>query len=144
MLTGGGRLLTDAEAQAVADAIGCLLERPSEYVGGQTDDSDGTYKDAATLVFTPRCTGTNDWAIRFDCLVRNAAGFGVWSRLLIDGAPYAEGFNEDGGDWLHESGATRIPLNQTSHTIKLQVKSSTPAQTASAKEVFVVAKRVAV
>lgn len=115
-------------------------ECPCAYDASQTDESAGNYADVVSKTFTPQSPGTHYWVIRFDASTTAPATFSAITRLDVDGTPYSERHHENGGNWIGASGVVRLQLNQSSHTMKVQLKTSSAAQTASIKEVLLQAR----
>jgi hypothetical protein len=82
----------------------------------------------------------DDWSVRFSAMVQIAAGFETETRLVIDGAPRHSLSWEDDGRWLGSHGEAIVALDDSEHTISVEMRSSTAAQTASIKEIALVAR----
>jgi hypothetical protein len=135
-------LFSSTNGETLVEELAGYIESPAAYVAGQTNDSAGSFEDALSATWTPRASGTNNWEISFDASVTAPATFSAISRLEIDGTPYAEHYNENGGNWIGASGGVIVSLNKSAHTIKVQVKTSSAPQTASMKEIIVRARLV--
>jgi hypothetical protein len=129
----------ECDVQSLIHDLAGLLEKPHAYsAAGITEDAH-VWVVAISKTWTPRLPGTNDWDIRFSAMVQVAAGFETETRLVVDGAYYHELSWEDDGRWLGSHGEVILPLDQSPHTIAVEMRSSTIAMEASIKEISLVA-----
>jgi hypothetical protein len=132
-----------ANMQTLICNLAALLERPHIYDATGTTEDANAWKEVCSKTWTPRASGTYDWSVRFSGMVQIAAGFESETRLVIDGSYYHTLSWEDDGRWLGCHGEAIVALDDSEHTVAVEMRSSTIAQTASIKEVALVARLLA-
>jgi len=112
-------------ARIIAMRIGSYYQSTEVGSGGLFGD---TYQDAAVLTWTPSSAG--NWLIITNLETYNSDSPRMcYANLLVDGVQYHEGIVRMYGnnDRLPQSTHKVANLGATSHTLKIQVKSSAPS-----------------
>jgi len=120
----GGSEAKIKNARIIAMRIGSYYQSTEVASGSR---SGTTYQDAATLTWTPSSSG--NWLIITNLETYNSAPVRLcYANLLVDGVQYDEGIVKmvASSDRLPQGTHKVANLDATSHTLKIQVKSSGP------------------